>query len=270
MSTEGGATLAIVPPSTAALPRKPWLKFFPQDWRGDERLVMCSLGARGLLIEFINLMHTAEPRGYLVVNGGLPTDAEITRLVRATSVSEMRRLRAELLDHGVLSVAADGVIYSRRMVREAARSAEGRETGRRGGNPKLNPLTLTLNPPPLTPPLTVGDNPQRPEARGQNPLPPEGVLCDERLAEMAGEFLRRYPLVYARCRSGAFYRVKESRDFPAAVELVNDYQPLDRLEAMLEVFLRRADTGEMGKPGSPRQFQHYAPDCDRLLRENGR
>jgi replicative DNA helicase len=31
---------------------------------------------------------------------------------------------------------------------------------------------------------------------------------------------------------------------------------------MLEVFLKRTDTGEMAKPGSPRQFQHYAPDCD--------
>jgi hypothetical protein len=26
----------------------------------------------------------------------------------------------------------------------------------------------------------------------------------------------------------------------------------------------------MGNPGSPGQFQHYAPDCDRLLREHSR
>lgn len=252
--------------------RHPWFKFFPSDWHGDELLAMCSLAARGLLTEFLCLMHRATPYGHLLVNGKQPTDVELARLVRATNPAELRRLRDELLARGVLSRRTDGTIFSRRMVRKGKQSAVGHETGKLGGNPKLRlePLRSPLNQLPITEPLTGGDNTQKPEARSQNPLPPPGVLCDEKLAEMAGEFLLRYPSVYARCRSGAFLRVKQARDWPAALELVNDYQPLDRLEAMLEVFLRRRDTGEMGKPGSPRQFQHYAPDCDRLLRENGR
>lgn len=261
----------------AESPRRPWLKFFPSDWLGDERLAMCSLGAKGLLAAFMCLMHKAVPYGYLLINGKPPADAELARLVGAQGVAELRKLRGELLDHGVLSVAADGTMYSRRMVRTARRSVLAREAGLQGGNPKLRPLTVT-DTPPLTEPLRVADakpltgmlNTQKPEARSQTPQPPPGALCDGEIGELAAEFLRRYPVVYARCRSGAFYRVKEARDFPSAVQLVQDYRPLDRLEAMLEVFLRRTDTGEMGRPGSPRQFQHYAPDCDRALRENGR
>jgi hypothetical protein len=229
------------------------------------------MAARGLLTELLCIMHKATPYGYLLINGKAPADAELTRLVRATSTGEVRRLREELLERGVLSRTADGILYSRRMVRKARQSAIGRETGKRGGNPYLKLLSTTVNPPPLREALTAGDNTQKPEARSQNPQPPEGVLCDDELAhQRAGEFLRRYPVIYAQCRAGAFYRVREARDFPTALELVRDYQPLERLEAMLEVFLKRTDTGDMGKPGSPRQFHYYAPDCDRLLREHGR
>ncbi len=138
--------LQLVPASAVQPgPKYAWFKFFPSDWRGDELLAACSFGARGLLVELLGLMHTAEPRGYLLVNGSQPPDAELARLVRATSVSEMRRLRAELIARGVLSTSAEGVIYSRRMVRDTARSVEGRETGKRGGNPRLKLRTVTLN-----------------------------------------------------------------------------------------------------------------------------
>lgn len=119
VAAPGSAALRLVAPS-AALTRRPWLKVFLRAWRGDERLALCSLGARGLWIELVNLMHAAEPRGYLVVNGGLPTDAEITRLVRATSVSEMRRLVQELLTAGIVARAADGVLYWPEYVRAVA------------------------------------------------------------------------------------------------------------------------------------------------------
>ena len=133
------------PDSTPA--RHSWFKFFPSDWKGDELLAMCSLGARGLLVELLCLMHRATPYGHLVINGKPPTDDELARLVRASSPRELRRLKTELLDRGVLS--QDGpTIYSRRMVRKGQQSAIGRDTGRLGGNPLLIAQ-------PLTPPLTV-------------------------------------------------------------------------------------------------------------------
>lgn len=55
-----------------------------------------------------------------------------------------------------------------------------------------------------------------------------------------------------------------------ARELARTWPDVERLGAMLEVFLRRTDIGEKNKPGTPGQFFHMAPDCDRLLKEHGR
>jgi hypothetical protein len=259
------------PPEPTA-PKRPWLKFFPSDWRGDAKLAMCSLAARGLLIELVCVMHEAEPRGHLIVNGVKPSDNELTRLVRATSVTELHRLLGELVDKGVLSVAADGGIYSRRMVRETTRAAIGHETGKLGGNPNLRPLTVPhkgLD----GEPVNGAPNPHIPDAIFQNPLPPSGGVLDEGIDEIAGSFLERYPEIYARCRSGATYRVnrlKQERDLGYARELARGWPDLKRLEDMLDVFLRRTDLGEKNKPGTPGQFLHMAPDCDRLLKEHGR
>jgi hypothetical protein len=252
------------------------LKFFPSDWRADPKLRACSLAARGLWIEMVGLMHESNPRGFLRINGHPPNEIELARQVGAMP-REVRAALTELRKNDVCSVTEDGVFFSRRLLREVRRSAANGENGAKGAEARWRDASGNHG---ETDGELVGEHdgerggehrgPRSQKPQSQNPLPPEGVLCSDELRDMASEFLRRYPVIYARCRSGAFYRVREARDFPAAVELVNDYQPLDRLEAMLEVFLKRQDTAHMGKPGSPRQFQHYAPDCDRLLRENGR
>jgi len=268
MNTTPAASLQLVEPQTDTGPRDPWFKFYPDAWLADELLTMCSMGARGLLAAVMCLMHRSRLYGYLLVAGKAPTDAELTRLVRATSAAEVRRLRTELIDRGVLSVTADGILYSRRMVRAARRTAQGREHGRRGGNPALTPLTPTLIP---SAPSAV--NTQSTEYRGQNPLPPSGAVVDADVDEIAGAFLERYPEVYARCRGGAAYRVsrmKLERDLGYARELAIGWPNSERLESMLEIFLRRTDLGDKSNPGTPGQFLHMAPDCDRLLRENGR
>jgi hypothetical protein len=145
-------------------PRHPWFKFFPADWAGDEKLGACSLAARGLLVELLCIMHRATPYGHLVVDGRPATDTYIARIARTGSVSEVRRALRELLEHEVLSTTAEGVVYSRKMVRQAARSANGREHGKRGGNP-----LLLGNPGDYPKPLRVVDNTHMPEARSQNP-----------------------------------------------------------------------------------------------------
>ena len=261
----------VAPAAPETTQHRPWFPFFPADWLGDELLALCSMAARGLLASIMCLMHKATPYGYLYVHGKPPTDAELTRLVRATSVGEVRRLRAELVDRGVLSTTADGVLYSRKMVRKAQQSALGREHGKRGGNPALIPLTPTVNPPPLTEPLTVADNTQQPETKSYNPIVPV-LPTDEALGERARGFLERYPAIYADCRAGAHYRPKVARDFPTAVRLVSAHPLDDRLDDMLKVFLRMDARAcrDMNRPGTVNQFAAWAPECDRLLRENGR
>ena len=104
----------------------------------------------------------------------------------------------------------------------------------------------------------------------RTPYPPSGVVEDQRIEENAGLFLERYPEVYARCRSGATYLVKRSRDLAYARALVTAWPDVERLLAMLEVFLHRPDIREKNTPGTPGQFLHMAPDCDRLLKAHGR
>lgn len=225
-------------------------------------------------MELLCLMHKGIPYGYLTVNGKTPTDNELARMVRASSVSELRRLKAELLDRGVLSVEGRK-LYSRRMVRKGKQSAVGQVTGALGGNPALTgssttPLTPTLNGSPPQPVL-ITDNTQKLEARNQTPKP-SSVLTTPELERRAGSFLERIPAIFAKVRQGSSYKPAEARDFPAAIELAAAHPDDARLDAMYELFLLMdaKDCRGMNRPGTVRQFAHYAPECDHLLRKNGR
>jgi hypothetical protein len=249
--------------------RDPWLKWFPSDWRADPKVRSCSLASRGLWLEMLNLMHEATPYGHLTIGGRAMTVAELARQAAATEKEVANGLK-ELKSADVYSLTTEGVIYSRRMVRTAKRSSVNRANGKTGGNPAL--LNKGVNGTRLTESSPPSDNTQKPEARSQTPIAPVGVpqLPEE---SIAGEFLERIPETYAKCRSGAVYRTTNrtfERDFGAAVDVARLYPNIDRLLSMYEIFLRRTDIGPKNNPGTPGQFAHMAPDCDRLLRENGR
>lgn len=145
----------------------PWMKFYPTDWRADPALRMCSLGARGLWVEMLCIMHESEPYGTLRVNGKALTARQMAILVGST-VEEISPLMAELEACGVFSRDADGVLFSRRMMRDHDKALRDKANGRKGGNPKLSG---GVNPPP-NPPDNGSDNGQdkahMPEARSQN------------------------------------------------------------------------------------------------------
>jgi hypothetical protein len=111
---------------SAAPARKPWLKFWPADWAGDRKLHGCSLAARGLWIELCCLMHEARPYGHLV-HAGKPMPVDRIARQAACSVEEVELLLAELDEAGVISRNEQGVIFSRRMVRDEEMSVRGRE-----------------------------------------------------------------------------------------------------------------------------------------------
>jgi len=252
--------------------KSPWFKFFPSDWQGDELLAMCSIGARGLLVELLCLMHKATPYGYLLVNTKQPSDADLVRLARVSSLGEVRKLRTELVERGVLSIASDGTIYTRRMVRKARQSAIGKETGALGGNPKLTPPLTLVSDKPLTPPVKGPTNPygdlQKLEARSQR----KDLVRSPEVEEIAGSLMERYAEIFAKCRDGAAYytsRPNMERDLENARELATGWPSLPRLLEMLEVFLM-AKLGDKNIPGTPGQFLHMAPEMDALLRKNGR
>ena len=117
---------------------RPWLKFYTADWRADPRLRSCSLAARGLWMEMLCLMHEAEPYGHLLINGRPVGDRQLAALCGAVP-DELAAAKAELDAAGVFSLGDGGVVFSRRMVRDKAKSDQGREWGKRGGNPALKP-----------------------------------------------------------------------------------------------------------------------------------
>jgi hypothetical protein len=106
-------------------------------------LRMCSLGARGLWIEMIALMHQANPYGHLLVSGLSPTDTQLAALVGCPS-DQITPLVGELEAAGVFSRTRSGVIYSRKMTRMQKKAATARNNGRKGGNPSLGKSTDIL------------------------------------------------------------------------------------------------------------------------------
>lgn len=109
-----------------AMAAKPWAKWYFADWRGDPRLRMCGLAARGLWADLLSYMHEGEPYGHLTIDGRMPDVPNIARLVGAP-VKHVMACIHELESQGVFSRNDAGVIYSRRMVRDKEVSDLGRE-----------------------------------------------------------------------------------------------------------------------------------------------
>lgn len=114
---------------------RPWMKFYPKDWISDPKLRACSLGARGLWMEMICIMHEARPYGHLLVASKPPTARSLAILVGADS-RQLKGLLAELRAADVFS-EENGIILSRRMILDFKRSINGHEAGVLGGNPAL-------------------------------------------------------------------------------------------------------------------------------------
>jgi len=141
---------------------QPWMKFYPQDWRADEKLRLCSLAARGLWMEMLAIMHRSERYGQLLIGGHVPTDAQLAVQVGALP-DEVTALVAEISDAGVFSRAGSGAIYSRRMTRDHRKAETARKNGKRGGNPTLS--KQTNNSPSVNQEVKGGVKPQKPETR---------------------------------------------------------------------------------------------------------
>jgi hypothetical protein len=158
-----------------------WSKFWWADWQNDKALQSCSMAARGLWIELLGLAHQSARSGYVLVNGCPPDPRELADMLGNITQREVVKLLGELERKRIFSRTDEGVIYSRRMVRDAAASEAGREWGRAGGNPNLKPNGTTaprqegLTPPlkapgypeGLTPPLTPPVYPQKLEVESQ-------------------------------------------------------------------------------------------------------
>lgn len=193
--------------------RRPWLKWYPADWRAEPTLRMCSRAARSLWLDMLGLMHDGEPYGHLTVSGIVPTPKQLASLLGDTE-RETLRLLAELEAAGVFSRDDSGRIFCRRMLRDKAREDRDRANGKWGGNPAIVRAVNGGVNPQTSEGVNGVDKAHMPEARDQRPErkkespPPSGApstvvdptgmqqAVDEwnRLAPALGLATTRWPL----------------------------------------------------------------------------
>lgn len=149
--------------------RNRWMKFWPADWRADPALRSVSAAARGLWIDLITLMHESDPYGHLLI-GGQPPTPRMLASVLSMREKEVVSLLNDLRSAGVCSETAEGILYSRRMVRDAESQETARVIGSRGGNPNLKRDKGGVNPP-VNPPVNLEAEAEA-EKEEEPPKPP--------------------------------------------------------------------------------------------------
>lgn len=112
----------------------PALVFYPGDWLRDA-VAGCSLAAQGLWLRMMILGHDSERYGYLTTNG-LPTPPESIARRCGCTLDQFKTLLDELDAAGVPSRTPEGIIYSRRMARDANLRAVRAKAGSKGGKQK--------------------------------------------------------------------------------------------------------------------------------------
>lgn len=192
--------------------KRPASQYYWGDWRRDTALQACSLAARGLWHEMNCLMHDCDPYGHLCVGASAMSHAQLARLVGITA-KECGALMAELETAGVFSRTADGLIYSRRMVRDedlrerranggqagAEHGSKGAQHGAKGGRPRKaeggfeTPHAGQEKPPPASAsasalPISTSEisKPQSLAASAIPPTPPPAFLGDANAEALNG------------------------------------------------------------------------------------
>ena len=116
--------------------KRPAFQFYPGDWLRDTGLRSCSAAARGLWMDILCFMHEGSPYGYLKVNHKVILSPNLARMCGLT-LQETDGCLAELAEAGVFEIDAEGVIFSRRMIRDEELRNKRAACGHLGGNPTL-------------------------------------------------------------------------------------------------------------------------------------
>lgn len=160
----------------------PFMQFFPDAWLSDLALRSVTPAARGVWMDMLCLMWGSPRRGHLCHRSGLPLTLEQLARTTGCSTAEAASIVEELITCGVCSRSGDGVLFSRRMVRDEERRETNRTNGKKGGNPSLVAQSDNR---PDNPPVNRRDNrtanppvkprSQKSEVRSQSPDPEENT-----------------------------------------------------------------------------------------------
>ena len=177
--------------------KRPAFQFYPGDWLRDTGLRSCSAAARGLWMDILCFMHEGSPYGYLKVNHKVILSPNLARMCGLT-LQETDGCLAELAEAGVFEIDAEGVIFSRRMIRDEELRNKRAACGHLGGNPTLkdnHKVSVCLSnevkqkPTPSSSSSSSSSNTSSKEEVG---APKKSFLLDE---EFWAEMKRHYPNV---------------------------------------------------------------------------
>jgi hypothetical protein len=114
----------------------PSFQFYPGDWMKDPELRLCSIFARGLLVDLLCIMFEAKHRGQLVLADGVTpwTDLQIVDAVTGGDRHEKLSALEELLCNGVLKRDEQGIVYSKRLLADELIRQERSKAGSKGGS----------------------------------------------------------------------------------------------------------------------------------------
>ncbi len=116
----------------------PSLQFYPGDWKRDAGVQALNYEERGVWFELLMIMFEASPRGKLTFSNGTPIPECAVASMLGLDNQKYNQILSKLLKFGVASKEEDtGIIYCRRMVRDAELSKKRAEAGKMGGNPNL-------------------------------------------------------------------------------------------------------------------------------------
>ena len=256
---------------------RPSFQWYPGDWRRDTALQSTSLAVRGLWAEMLNIMHDGEPYGHLTAGGVAITPEELARMVGGT-LRDVNAGLAALEARKVFSRTPEGVIYSRRMVRDEAirqvRAAGGKgahQPHAKGGGKgmpkgggkgaKTIPLGAPFDPPPAVFSL-LSALPPDPQGGEDEPTDP--------VADAASWLVESYPRWYAEERHGATYRSQPNLDFQAALGVMETWTDRAHVERMCRTFLRATNLVSAHANRALDTFAaKYASACDAQVRAGG-
>jgi hypothetical protein len=101
------------------MPKVPYIQFYPGDWLRDP-VSGLSLSAQGLWLRMMFLAHDSGRYGYLAKKDGSPIPPGLIAQRCGSTLAQYETLLAELDSVSVPSRTPSGILFSRRMVRDAA------------------------------------------------------------------------------------------------------------------------------------------------------
>jgi hypothetical protein len=110
----------------------PAMQFYPGDWLKDPGIRSLTLEEQGAWLNILFLMHESDDRGKLTLCGK-PLPIEFLANSLGITTSKARKIFQKLIDAGVATLTEDGVLISRRMVRDNQKRTTNAIHGRAGG-----------------------------------------------------------------------------------------------------------------------------------------